>query len=241
MDDRGRALAAYVATDAWRAEAKLLKQDGQTSVFRGVDDTSNPIIVKRMVLRGIKHRIASMLARSRLTRQWRGSAMLQAAGIATASPRVLFRDGGTETLVLNWVEGPTVAELAAHGGITVRETHAIAAAIGTQALAIARAGIFNRDHKASNLVVHRKQDGTPEIVLIDTVGIRQGLTAVDLMLAKTMIELIGIGAPPRRTLCMRALKAAEPRHTKTAWRAIEQVIAKHGNPTPRVNPVSLRQ
>ncbi|MCA9293760.1 MAG: hypothetical protein KDA20_08100 [Phycisphaerales bacterium] len=237
-EEEGRALAKLVARHDWRGGASVLKRDGDTVVYRGADERGRAIVVKCMALRGFRRRVQSMLGRSRLARQWRGSALLGRAGIATAKCRVLFRAGGTETLVLDWVDGPTVAELAVRGGVSLREEHAIAGAIGGQVAAIAKAGLFNRDHKASNLVVRGLGSDACVVVLIDTVGIRAGLTAVDLMLAKTAIELIGIGALPRRALLFRAIKAAEPRHTKTAWRAIAQVIARHGDPTPKVNPVA---
>ncbi len=236
-----RSLGALVATEQWRHAAQILKDDRDTTVYRGVDDAGLPIVVKRMVMRSVRRKITSRLGWSRLARQWRGSELLQAAGIATAPCRVLFRDRHIETLVLDWVDGATVAECCAHGGLSVRDEHAITTAIGVQVMAISRAGMFNRDHKASNLVVRLRENYEPGIVLIDTVGIRKGQPSALTMLAKTMIELIGIGAPPRRTLCMRALKAAYPKDTKSAWRAIAGIIYAHGDPAPKISPVSLRQ
>ena len=75
-------------------------------------------------------------------------------------------------------------------------------------------------------------------MLIDTAGVRRSSPAAHVMLAKTMIELIGIGAAPRRSLCMRALRAAGmPAGT---WHTIVRRIEAHGDPTPKVSPLPAR-
>lgn len=85
--------------------------------------------------------------------------------------------------------------------------------------------------------------GRFEIALIDVVGIRRDRLRVGglRMLVSLMLEPMGVGRAPRRAMRMRTLKEASGgaplAARKSAWRAVEQAIDEHGDPTPRINPL----
>ena len=68
------------------------------------------------------------------------------------------------------------------------------------------------------------------------------------MLAALMIEAIGCGCTPRRALWMRALREAigvsaggrdeESANVRGVVRSVQELIAAHGDPRPRVNPLA---
>jgi hypothetical protein len=95
-----------------------------------------------------------------------------------------------------------------------------------------------------------------EPVVIDCVAIRYGpmtssRAGAHRMLASLVIEPTGCGCPPRRSLMMRALRAAlesgrEPRRlpreqekadTRALWRAVRDRVERHKDARPAVNPL----
>jgi hypothetical protein len=63
------------------------------------------------------------------------------------------------------------------------------------------------------------------------------------MLAKLVIECLGIGARPRLPLMMRALRGCgdalgwNKAKRKKTWRVVEYVVQNHGDPRPVVDPL----
>jgi hypothetical protein len=126
----------------------------------------------------------------------------------------------------------------------------VAEAIARQCFARARAGVFNRDHKPSNLVVTGATPGGARVAVLDTVAVRRlgrpaGLTTVPL--ERLVLEAIGVGAAPRRTLVARFVRewvsgmatgtpAERRRARREVWRVFAARIAAHGDPTPIDNP-----
>jgi hypothetical protein len=258
---RGDAAWAGAIADA-RAWS-VLKEDGGSSVLVG-EARGRRVVVKCHAPSGIAGRAKAAAGVSRLRRQWRGALWLRGRGFGTAAPLALLRGRGAsgvvECLVMEAVEGPTVLEVLARlGGRRagsgrddgasppwVRGQHALARALGEQVARLCRSGRYNRDHKASNLIVTRLDRRCAEIAIIDSVAIRRR-TALSgdvaaRMLASLVIEPTGVGCPPRRALLMRGARAcadalADGRSARELWRRAEAIVRRHGDPRPRVDPL----
>lgn len=193
-------------------------------------------------------------------KHWRGAALLAAKRIPTASPIALATaavDGvRCELLVLEHLSGPTLLErmkrIRESPGSGVRAQHALARAVAEQVFAMTSRGVSNRDHKPSNLIV----TGAAAVAVIDCVGVRSSGGDALREFAALVIEPLGCGVLPRRALLCRTLRtyaereaqpdraapggreADEPRSAaKARWRALERLVARHGDPRPRTDPL----
>ena len=150
------------------------------------------------------------------------------------------------------------APAAQFGGraIGIREELAIARELGRQISHMIAHGRFNRDHKPSNLIVVRRAGGM-RVAVVDCVAIlplsRGGGAgqAVERMLASLVIEPLGDGVPPRRSLALATLRAvlglergggaavrqAGKRRMRGLWMSIAARVSAHGDPTPKVKPL----
>jgi tRNA A-37 threonylcarbamoyl transferase component Bud32 len=195
-----------------------------------------------------------------------GKGVKTARVFALARARVDGRD--CELLAMEWLEGVTLlrmmADVQAGKGPGVRAEHAIARAVGEQLARMQE--VFNRDHKPSNLIVMDGAGGSPRIAIIDCEGVRRSaIPGAARMFASLVIEPTGCGVRPRRALMMRAVRAylslttaldtpdsPRPRSRTLAalpagqyrqlrrmlWGDAARVVAHHGDPTPRVNPLA---
>jgi hypothetical protein len=198
----------------------------------------------------------SWLGLTRAHRQWRGARLLQSRGFHAAGGLALLRGttGGTiaELLVLEALPGKTVLQHLADDDLSVGQQHALARALGRHAAKLLRAGLINRDAKPSNLVVSWHGD-TPAIAVVDTVAVRKLLmprsgrteSPLSRMLRDFLLEPLGTGPPPRRTLMRRTLRAttdttgrAWKKHRDAHWNRVAALIAAHGDPTPRDQPLT---
>jgi tRNA A-37 threonylcarbamoyl transferase component Bud32 len=251
-EDAG-AWAGALGGGAWLSSARTLKAEGGARVL-AASLLGRGVVVKVREIRGPWARLKCALGRGKGDRHWRGAALLTGKGIATARVFALARGrlGGRECemLAMEHVHGPTllrVMDAARRGGAGapgVREQHALARAVGLQ---VARMGeLFNRDHKPSNLIVRGG-----EIVVIDCEGVRRAvIPGAARMFASLLIEPTGCGVPPRRSLRMRAVlawaeagdagggRAAHRAAAREAWAEAARVVSRHGDPTPRVNPLN---
>jgi predicted thioesterase len=240
--------------------AKVLKED-EGSWVRRARVMGRDVVVKCRVLNTVGRRVKHALRMGHGMKHWRGAERLMRAGIATGRPLALVRcevDGkACEVLVLEWVEGKTLLEILdeiARGvGPGVREQHRIARAVGIAVRVFLEAELLNEDPKPSNLIVLTSGGGHIGLGVIDTVAIqkRRRMNLHDIETYETlqslMIEPIGCGCPPRRTLWMRALhslvqkRASERilRHTELRGLITEvgDGIRRHGDPRPRVDPL----
>ncbi len=251
--------------------AKVLKGDRGVAVYRasmaGLD-----VVIKAWELGPGLPRIKQLLHASRAWRHWRGAARLQHASIPTARGLALLSERARGGLVVEWLAmealpGRTLLEVLAAihadpGAVTVKRQHALARVLGRQLADLERAGLFNRDHKPSNLIVawseEHPADGThraadePRVSMIDCVAIqglgRHSWRRVRRMLASLLIEPTGCGLAIRRGLRLRVLasfldaQAPLPRDLRrrairAGWTSVEALIHAHGDPTPRVNPL----
>lgn len=144
-----------------------------------------------------------------------------------------------------------------------RRQLALARELGRQLRRLIGHGRFNRDHKPSNLIV-LSADHRPRVAIIDCVAIlpvsRAGGPgeALQRMLASLYIEPSGVGAPPRRSLILATLHGAlgidrpaspgaprilrshrvDRRRLRALWNSVADRVRSHGDPTPRVDPLS---
>lgn len=208
-------------------------------------------------------RLYAIAAASRAYRQWNGAERLTALSIPT--PRCLAivrgRDASdaVEALVMERVIGKTLLDHLAHDSLPPRAAHRVAEQLAAHCAAMARAGVFNRDPKPSNLVVTHADSRSAEVAMIDTVAIRRmpGLRASPdrAPLERLVIEAIGVGATPPRgpmarfvlewTRRTRGVSAGARRSDPTwkrarleLWRELAARIRAHGDPTPRDNPLA---
>lgn len=270
VDERedGAAWAAALQAPGWWPGSTMLKQEGDSWVRRATI-MGRAVVVKCRGLRSPSRRFKAAIGAGHAHKHWRGAARLASAGVRTAKPYVAalaqVDDAPAELLVLEYLEGESVLHLLkrAHsrGGPGVRVQHAVARAVGATIPALLRARWHNRDHKPSNIIVTDASDSGAAVAVIDCVGIhRYGWMGIDEcegeeMAAALMIEPIGCECPPRRSLWMRALLSAMGQDVKvgTAARAnrhadlrvlieeVQALIDAHGDPRPRVNPLTGAQ
>jgi hypothetical protein len=220
------------------SEPELIKDAGRVSVW-SARPVGEEVVVKCWDLRPLRRRV-------------------QALEVPTATTIAIVRGrrgrARVECLIMGRVPGMTVLDVIAQGR-AVRAEHALAERLGKQAARLGKMGAFNRDHKPSNLVVRvaerpamRLANEAPaaaaeEIVLVDCAGVRacrgrdRGLAR---MLAALVIEPTGCGCPPRRALMWRCVLAAvgsERRRARQVWLAVAEIVRRHGDPSPRVNPL----
>ncbi len=252
----------------WLASLDVQKQHGGAWVARATL-LGRDVAVKCRGVTELWPRIKCMLGQGKADRHWRGAAILASKRIATARVFVLARariEGRVcELLVMEWLQGPTLlrvmADVHAHSGNapSFREQHAIARAVGRGIAAME--GLFNRDHKPSNLIVQGAGTSSPLVAVIDCEGVRRtSLPSSARMFSSLVIEPLGCGVLPRRSLMMSALrgwlmetrlqiervgKRAEPlpwewhRELRTMmWGSVGRYVAHHGDPKPKVNPLA---
>ncbi len=247
-----------------RGGAECLKSEGPASVHRATL-CGRRVIVKCWEWRSVSDRLKLLFGASRARRQWRGAERLERAGVPAARPLVLARDHRpglhAECLVLEEVEGRTLIDVMDRPGMGVAEQHRLAEAVGAQVGEIVGAGVYNRDHKPSNLIVSAGGDG-PRLTVLDTVAIRRcppgSVRRAAQMLASLHIEPTGLecaarGAPRARAVRATAgviLAKAGAAPSRGARRLIERLlwstagamVAAHGDPRPAVDPrASSRQ
>lgn len=259
-DPAAVAIARAVCDPDWLARAEPLKQTPRVSVraggvhVRGV--IRGEVVVKSMTLDRVKDRVSARVGATRLMRQWRGAMRLGEAGLGVARPIVLFRGRSArgkivETLVMERVGAahPSLLHLLASGDLSVRDEHRLGERLGGDLRAMFDAGLWNRDHKPSNMVAIRNGGGVWRVVYVDTPGVRAGgrhrvgADRIARTLASMVLEPIGTGCLPRRGVMMRVLRAlhqsdADARAmVRRDWRAVAAIVRTHGDPTPEDDPL----
>ena len=271
----GGELARHVCEPGWQAQATELKRTGRSLVLRGpgLKDVApdrvaaDRLLVKALDLHSPKDWLASGLGLTKLDRQWRGAQRLARAGFATPLPLVQFRGRAARRvgcLLLAYVEGPTLLEVMARPGS--HELLALARAVGRHVGLMLRAGLFNRDHKPSNLLVagasrdarhatrtleEHESDGRARVVVLDPVGVRWvGRSARALararrrMLFALLVEPLGVGIEVGLRWRLETMHACAavlglPRRVvREDFRAIDQILFEHGDPTPTHDPLA---
>lgn len=247
---RARSIARAVCDGSFVAAASVIKADNRASVFTG-DAAGYPVVVKTLALDRLRDRIGSRIGATRLWRQARGAEKVRASGVLSASVYAIVRGRDAtgqrvEALIIERVHGPTLLRAIADRTIEPRSMNLLLDRVGQGVGALAAAGIYNRDHKPSNLIVSQDESGEPVPVLIDTADIRRRTTEgfMDRMLAKLMIEAIGTGVEVTVREQVRMARAAhrESSETRTLRELVDSVlgiIESHGDPRPKDNPLAF--
>jgi hypothetical protein len=195
-----------------------------------------PLLLKLTPARGLSAHLKRLARATRAHRQWDGALRLAAAGFDTPTPLLLASvrlDGHpADLLVTRYLRGQTLIEhLAARSArpatpADAAPDRALADAVGRHVAQIVRAGLFNRDHKPSNLLIldpappaapstspgPTAPPPAPALALLDTVAIRRARSwdlfdAPVAMLTALTLEPLGCRCLPSRTLRVRALRA----------------------------------
>jgi len=270
--EQAAAWARALQDPSWHAGAAVLKDEPRSSWVRRANMMGRDVVVKCRLLNTVGRRFKSAVGMGHGDKQWRGAELLTSKQIMTARPlaRGAARVDGAhvELLVLEYLAGPTLLEVmdavvrGARGvggvgrvGPPVRTQHRIAIAVGRTIPQLIRAGVWNRDHKPSNLIVLDPDAAEIQIALIDCVGIRRyGFMGVDeceaeSMAAALITEPIGCDCAPRRALWMRAVCAmysssaraaspvAAPEQLREIIDTISRMIPSKSAARPKVNPL----
>ena len=171
---------------------QVYKQDRRSRVWRIDAPDGRAYVIKRFEYSPIKQMLAGMLGIHPGQRERRCCEMLKAAGLAVV-PIV----GGGVSQRKYWLvtpyTGKSLYNLLHHGELTDPQKRTqLMTAVGQLTRQLAAKGLFNRDHKASNIVVD--EDAKPW--LIDVVGVRRsrGQKDTDRMLANLRGNLLEAGA-----------------------------------------------
>ena len=248
----GAAWVRALSSPAWLEGSEVLKEDGDV-VVRRARVLGRDVVVKRWGMSRAKRRLQAVLNTTPACRHWRGAERLKAIGVRTAEPYALVRgrdeSGTCEVLAMEWLRGRSVLEHVASPTLSVRGQHTLARAVGAHIGLLAEHGAVNYDGKASNLIVI-EGDGPPEIGVIDcgaVGGMNDGEPADSL--SRLVVEMIGVGCPPRVALAMRAVEPlidvwdsmglSIPRRTfrDEIWACVREFLRRHGDPTPKVDPL----
>lgn len=243
-------VARAVCDPGWLGGAAALKRTPRSIVLAGeasVDGARAGVVVKALALDRPKDALSRVAGVTRGLRQWRAATALVARGIASERPLVLFRGRAgrrtVETIVTLRLSGQSLITHLARRNLSSRQEHELAGRIGELVRRMLDAGLFNRDHKPSNIIVVPAPGRTLAPVVIDPVGVRRarpwegrdGLMAR--MLASLIIEPIGVGAAPPLSLRLRVLRSAlgdvDRAALRAMWRRIEELVQAHGDPRPR--------
>lgn len=229
-----------------------LKPGENRSVWRIT--TSTEIITLKCRRHSISNRLRNLVGLTPHHREIRGSQLLASSRIPCITPLALYSGEGVHCLALRHVPGRTLLECLADSSLSADSRRDIARAVGRQLVVMGRAGVMNRDHKPSNLIVDQSVPGDPLITVIDPAGIYQSPVpgwGMPQMLASLAIEPTGCGVPPTKRDIVRALRevmrgtnaAGDPGfgHWPTVRNllgAARDIVMQHGDPTPAVNPLA---
>ncbi len=255
--------------------AQVLKLDGLVGVYR-TNMLGRDVVLKRWDIVRPWARLRSVVRTTRAFRHWRTAKWIldefHRENLFTARCFALIVESGRgmrrEWLVMEALPGKTVLQHLADRDLSVKQEHYVAWMRGWQAVLLFHRKLYNNDPKPSNMIVTDVDADPPAIAAIDCVGIKSRLwidsATRTRMLARMVIEAIGVGLTPRRALLMRCLltyivladvvdassvrsfgrvrpfkKRPELREArKQAWRDIAEFIALHCDPTPRINPLT---
>ncbi len=190
----------------------VLKRDGRDLVL-----ADERVVIKCRQPSGFADRLRSTFGRGRLARQAAGAAMLAGLGIRTATvlgAGTAEVDGTrAEVLVLERLAGQSLLRVMANGSAAIDDEFDIAGAVARQLAALLMAGMYNRDHKPSNLIVSAGGSGSSaQVSIIDTVDIlpikprAKFVEQTVRMLSALMLEPTGCACVPRRTIRRRMLR-----------------------------------
>ena len=214
--------AKALSHEPWAESATVLKREGGCRVLAA------RLRDRDVVLKFYSHRGPVRRARARLgvasgDRHWAGAALLAAEEVPCPEMLALVsrRSGPVreDCLIMEKLDGQTLLRWLAEvkgGRVPVSRQHAVARAVGAQVGCILAAGLHNRDHKPSNLIV-RFEGERPIVAVADCQGVkrleREKSRHTVRMQASLALEAIGTGVLPRRALIAMTLATAVAAYT----------------------------
>ena len=219
---------------------RILKSDRRSDVrVHALQDRE--WVVKRYTVFAPKLWLYRFFRSSRCWREWRGAQRLGAAGVRSCTPLAIVhgRHHGraSESLVLPFVPGRNVARwLKRHQDPDERRR--VADRLGQQLGLMCAAGIINRDHKASNVIIDAScAAGDVLPVIIDPAGLRRRRGDRQAYRMAALLYLTAgrrVPVPMRAAVrCLRAmlradttLAQAKPSRLRFAIAAIERELRR---------------
>ena len=148
VSSAGRKSVAERPLDGRYRIERLLGGGGMASVWRGRDlRLDRPVAIKELSGEGLRHPMAV----ERFAREARAVGRLSHANVVSVFD--VGTQDGRPYLVMELVEGPTVATLLADGPLAVADVLAIGSQVCDGLAAAHAAGIIHRDIKPANLIV----------------------------------------------------------------------------------------
>ena len=133
--------------DRYRIDSKL-GEGGMGVVYKGHDDRlGRPVAIKVLP----PEQLADLTARERFIREAKAASALNHPGIVTIHD--IRSDGESDFIVMEWIDGRTLAESIPATGMPIAEVLRAAIQIADALAAAHGAGILHRDLKPSNVMV----------------------------------------------------------------------------------------
>lgn len=229
------------------------------------------VVIKCRPLLSLSRRLKARLGLGHADRQWNGAAELLRIGVPTGVPLLSawakVNSVECELLVLEHVPGtPLLHALDAiargESDLRIPQQRAIAQGAGQLIVDLLKGGVWNRDHKPSNVIVLDasawKSPTVARLAVIDCVGIRPCThpvfsprrSTLARMLASQIIEPIGCRCLPRRALWFKALRLValaeieldRPRldlraRMRQLAQEVRRIVHDHGDPRPMSDPL----
>ncbi|MEQ9095654.1 MAG: hypothetical protein RIE32_05260 [Phycisphaerales bacterium] len=227
--------ASALASEPWADEAVLLKEDAGVRVL-AAELRGQSVVLKFYRYRGPLARARARMGVAAGDRHWAGAALLAAEGIPCAPMLALLsrRESGLreDCLIMGRLQGQSLLhcmDQARLGQLSLKRQHALADAVGLQVGCLLAAGLHNRDHKPSNLIVSFDGD-TPSVAVADCQGVhrlsRDRSRHSIRTQASLALEAIGAGVLPRRAIIARVLRATMAAYTarRFAGMPVQQVL-----------------
>lgn len=206
--------------------ARTLKQDRRSTVRLVDDPADHPAdrggeggsprqwVVKTYHLHAVRRAAAARLRQSPAWREFRAFGRLREAGLRVPPCVALVgRPDGDEALVMPYIDAEDLEAFIAGSDDPLARAR-VARAVGAQAGALLRAGLVNRDHKVSNLLIDAscRESGEPPII-IDPLGLRRRDPVrrgrVDRMWARLLETAVKAGPVSKREI-VAAWRAGHP-------------------------------
>lgn len=222
----GPAWAAALADESWADTAVLLKEDGPVRVL-AAKLRGREVVLKFYRYQGVVGRVRARLGVAPGDRHWAGAALLAAEGIPSAPMLALLnrREGQVreDCLIMGRLGGASLLhclDQAKRGDMPLTQQHNLARAVGLQVGCILAAGLHNRDHKPSNLIVKFDEadpDAMPTVAVADCQGVhrldRDKSRHAIRTQASLALEAIGAGVLPRKAIIAMTLRATMAAYT----------------------------
>jgi len=226
--DDGRAMVRRVL-DA-PPTATLKDDDRSTVTRRDVDGRS--WIVKRYHLSAFKRLAYGLVRRTPPWQEWAGAKLLHAAGVRISRPLAVAHP---DRLVLAYQDGRSLHDWMRET-TDPRQRLTVGRGVGRQIGRITRAGLVNRDHKPTNLIVDAAcEAGDAEPVLIDPAGLRRRTSAKLLRMLAVMYRATprAGGITIREGLtALRAAIEADPSITDRSAASLARTVLAQVNARP---------